>query len=132
MILNTAQAPIDGILITQIHEHKCCEESQVRWEYVSPTPMLENNGLTPTKLQDILQGINADIKRTIEDNYNRMYSKLAFLYWFVWWDLYGSARDTARGLPLFWDLCAFAVVDLASWPQWLSRPKNTTTPTKWG
>ena len=37
-----------------------------KWQYVSPTPQLKQQGLTPTKLREIVDSIN----QTAEDTYN--------------------------------------------------------------
>ena len=47
----------NGITIRQQTKGKCCTVGP-QWNYVSPNPALEANGLTPAKLQEIVEGIN--------------------------------------------------------------------------
>lgn len=67
--VNQVNAPPNGIILRQSQNISILSDNAVSWESASPTPMLEANGLTATKLGQIVQGFNKLAMETLRENF---------------------------------------------------------------
>ena len=57
----------------------CGNAGHPTWQYVSPTPQLEQKGLTSNVLREIIESINQNSLKDFKANYNPNYSYIAIL-----------------------------------------------------
>ena len=70
---------VSADVILRQNQSKSFNTPPFRWSYVSPTPTLESQGLTPSTLKCILDTINKNVQRDYLSKFNPCYQYFSYL-----------------------------------------------------